>query len=374
MTTQKILAIKNGDINHAINQLLKQLLESKKISAVLAPQNVPSKKVSFPVLISDPSKLNTNIFSPVLPVSTAKMISKITKFQALEKPIAIILHPCQMRALTELVKLNQANLDNIITIGIDCPGTFSLNTYSELAKQNDPLQIILEDMQSNNKKSERYLRSACLVCNEPVASNTDIILGIFGMDIKKELLIEAGSDAGKQLIKDIKLDDFKEGKKRNSNIQQLIEKQTKKLNEFIKEKIQHSDIEKITTLFDKCVNCHNCMRVCPICYCKECLFDSSVFDAEAYKYLKKSESKGLYKMPDDSLLFHLGRMNHMILSCVKCGLCEQACPVDIALMDVFIPTAENSQKEFGYHPGKNPKEKIPMIVYREDEYVNVGEQ
>lgn len=374
MSTQKILPIKNGDINSTINDLLKQLLESKKISAVLAAQHVPSKKVSFPVLISDPSKLDTNIFAPVLPVSTAKMISKITKFQASEKPIAVILHPCQNRAFIELVKLHQANLDNILTIGIDCLGTFSLNAYAGLAEQNNPLNILIDDLQSKSTNSEQYLRSACLVCNEPIASNTDIIIGMFGMDIKKELLLEAGTDAGKQLIKDIKLDDFKDDKKRVSFIQQHIEGKTKKLNEFIKEKIQHSDIEKITTLFEKCVNCHNCMRVCPICYCKECLFDSSVFDAEAYKYLKKSESKGLYKMPDDSLLFHLGRMNHMILSCVKCGLCEQACPMEIALMDVFIPTAENSQKEFGYHPGKDPKEKIPMIVYREDEYVDVGEQ
>ncbi|MFO7677876.1 MAG: Coenzyme F420 hydrogenase/dehydrogenase, beta subunit C-terminal domain [Thermoplasmatota archaeon] len=374
MTTQKILPVKNSDINSAINQLLKQLLETKKISAVLAPQNVPSKKVSFPVLISDPNKLDTNIFAPVLPVSTAKMISKITKFQASEKPIAVILHPCQMKALIELVKLNQANLDNVITIGIDCPGTFSLNSYAGLAEKSNPLEMIIDDMQSNSEKTNKYLRSACLVCNEPVASNVDVNIGIFGMDIKKQVLLEAGSDAGKNLIKDIKLDDFKNGKKRNAFIEQLIEKQTKKLHDFIKQKISGSNIEKITALFDTCVNCHNCMRVCPICYCRECLFDSSVFDAEAYKYLKKSESKGLYKMPDDSLLFHLGRMNHMILSCVKCGLCEQACPMEIALMDVFIPTAENSQEEFGYHPGKNPKEKIPMIVYREDEYVDVGEQ
>ena len=64
----------------------------------------------------------------------------------------------------------------------------------------------------------------------------------------------------------------------------------------------------------------------------------------------------------------------MILSCVKCGLCEQACPNNIPLMDVFIPAAERTQKEFSYHPGKDIAEKIPMIVYREDEYKEVGEK
>jgi formate dehydrogenase subunit beta len=81
----------------------------------------------------------------------------------------------------------------------------------------------------------------------------------------------------------------------------------------------------------------------------------------------------LFKMPTDSILFHIGRMNHMILSCVECGLCSQACPVDIPLMEIFIPAADASQEEFKYAPGKDPNEKIPMIVYREDEYKEVGE-
>jgi formate dehydrogenase subunit beta len=104
------------------------------------------------------------------------------------------------------------------------------------------------------------------------------------------------------------------------------------------------------------------------------LFDSAVFDAEAYKFIRRAENKGLFKMPSDALLFQLGRMNHMILSCVECGLCEQACPNAIPLMEVFIPAAENAQKEFDYHPGKEKTEKVPMIVYRENEFLEVGEK
>jgi hypothetical protein len=46
----------------------------------------------------------------------------------------------------------------------------------------------------------------------------------------------------------------------------------------------------------------------------------------------------------------------------------------IPLMEVFIPAAENAQKEFSYHPGNDKTEKIPMIVYREDEFLEVGEK
>jgi hypothetical protein len=43
-------------------------------------------------------------------------------------------------------------------------------------------------------------------------------------------------------------------------------------------------------------------------------------------------------------------------------------------MEIFIAVAENAQKMFEYRPGKDPKEKIPMIVYREDEFSEVGEK
>jgi formate dehydrogenase subunit beta len=64
----------------------------------------------------------------------------------------------------------------------------------------------------------------------------------------------------------------------------------------------------------------------------------------------------------------------MILSCVGCGLCEQACPSEIPLMDVLIPVADNAQEEFGYHPGVAVDERVPIAVYREDEYTEVGEK
>jgi len=370
---QKILKIKNGDVVGSVNDMLKELLKSGKVDALLVPQEVPSKKAVFPILISNPEQLHADVFAPVLPSSTAKMISKITRFQPAQKPIGVVMRACQIRAVIELVKLNQASLENIILIGVDCLGTFPMNTYADFPEKKTPTQFILDAFVAKSKDAEKHLRSACAVCKDPVPTNADVVIGLFGMDVSKELLVEAQTDAGKKLLDGLKLDS-KEVKGRENAVKAIREDKTKMRNEFIKEKSSLKGIAALSEFFDKCVNCHNCMKVCPICYCKECLFDSSVFDAEAYKFLRKAEIKGLFKMPNDSILFHLGRMNHMILSCVECGLCEQACPMNIPLMDVFIPTAENAQKEFDYHPGENPDEKVPMVVYREDEYLEVGEQ
>lgn len=372
--THKIIKVKDNDVLKSTNDFLRHLLSSGKIQALLVPQNTPSKKVAFPVLISDPKKLHADILTPVLPTSTAAIVSKMTKVQPPSKPIGVVMRSCQIRALIELVKLNQANLTNIVIIGVDCPGTFPINTYTEFPEKQTPTQFLLEGFVKKSDGVEKYLRSACSVCKDPIPTNADIILGLYGANIEKEIYVETYSEVGKEILKDLPFEEVKEGKNRENAVKEIREEKAKKRAVFLKEKEGVRGINKIVEFFDKCVNCHNCRQACPICYCKECLFDSSVFDAEAYKFLRKAEIKGLFKMPTDALLFQLGRMNHMILSCVECGLCEQACPNAIPLMEVFIPVAENAQKEFDYHPGKDVKERIPMIVYREDEFLEVGEK
>jgi len=371
---QKTLKVKDNNVVGSANEFLRHLLSSGKIQAVLVPQSTPSKKVVYPVLIADPKKLHADIIAPVLPVATATILSKITKVQPPTRPIGVVLRACQIRALIELVKLNQANLTNIVIIGVDCPGTFPINIYAGFPEKQTPTHFLLDTLMKKTNDADQYLRSACQVCKDPIPTNADIVLGLYGTELENELIVEAYSENGINLLKDLPLGEMKEGKNRENAVKNIREEKEKRRTLFLKEKEHIKGIEKVAEFFDKCVNCHNCRQTCPICYCKECLFDSSVFDAEAYKFIRRAENKGLVKMPTDALLFQLGRMNHMILSCVQCGLCEQACPNAIPLMDVFIPAAEHAQKVFSYHPGKDKTEKVPMIVYREDEFLEIGEK
>jgi len=371
--TDKILKVKNEDTVGSVNDLLKEILKSKKVQALLVMQEVPSKSISFPVLISDPDKLNSNVFAPVLPVSTASIISKITKIESSSEPIGIVIRSCQIRALVELVKLNQANIDNIVIIGVDCLGTFPINVYSDFPEKESPTEYLFNTFKKNSD-AEKYLRSSCHTCKDPIPGNADIIIGLYGMDPKKELLTQINSEKGKKLFEGINLEAAKDIKNREKAVKDIREEKNKNRSDFVKEVSNIKGIDVLAKFFDKCVNCHNCMKVCPICYCKECLFDSSVFNLEANKYIGKAEKKGLFKMPNDSLLFHTTRMNHMVVSCVGCGLCEQACPSDIPLMEIIIPIGENVQKEFDYSPGNDIEEKVPMVIYKEDEYQEVGEK
>ena len=219
------------------------------------------------------------------------------------------------------------------------------------------------------------IRSACRACLTPAPVEADLVIGLFGADTGKELLIQTDTPVGGKLVEglDLKESKSKYTQDREKALKDVLNERERSRSEIIERMGEKRGVGGLSVFYEKCVNCHNCMKACPICYCKECLFDSSIFDMEAYRYLKKAESKGLYKMPNDSLLFHVTRMNHMILSCIGCGLCEQACPSGIPLMDVIIPVADEAQEHLEYRPGSSADDKAPMVVYREDEFTDVGE-
>ncbi len=356
------------DVPTTVNEMLKDWLVKGKVDAVIAMQETPTGKSAFPAMVSDPSKLKTNVFAPLLPVSTGTMLSRLTKVRGFEKPVAVVLRSCELRALVELVKLNQADLMNIILVGVDCPGTFPMNTFSSYPGKESPTDAVLK-----GGEASKYMRTACLNCKDPVVDKADIVIGIYGADLKKGLILDVLTDAGNGLIDGMELKEIKDSGKRKKAVEEVRKEKQKNREAFLKEKSDIKGIDRLLEFFDTCVNCHNCMGACPICYCKECLFESSVFDMEANKYMSKSKGKGAFKTPTDSLLFHVTRFNHMILSCVQCGLCEQACPSNIPLMDIITGIAENAQKEFEYLPGSDPEAPVPMVVYREEEFQDVGE-
>jgi len=67
-------------------------------------------------------------------------------------------------------------------------------------------------------------------------------------------------------------------------------------------------------------------------------------------------------------------MNHMAVCCVGCGLCEQACPSNIALLKIFKMVGHQVQGMFKYVPGRSLEEEIPLGVFKEDELEKVGEE
>jgi formate dehydrogenase subunit beta len=92
------------------------------------------------------------------------------------------------------------------------------------------------------------------------------------------------------------------------------------------------------------------------------------------QYLSWAQRKGAYRLPADTMLFHLTRLNHMVLSCVGCGMCTSNCPSDLLVGRVFRSIGQQVQAAFDYEPGRSVDEPLPLVTFREDEWAEVGEE
>ena len=371
------LPVKDNDVVGSINGFLRDILEKGLVHAILVPREVPSGDNVVQTLVRDPDNLEkANPLCPVMGVHSSRIISRMTKHTPNSNKVAAVLKPCELRALVELVKLKQASIENMVIIGMDCLGTYPLKHYKNMIEQGaSPTLEILKA--AKGEKDDPDLRTACRVCEHFIPLGADIEIGLIGMDPEKEIFLRANTEDGERILSGLKLEGY-EGTavtdKRDDAVSGLLTKRTKERDTLFEEtKKEIGSPDKLLSFFSACIKCHNCMGVCPICYCRECFFESPTFDFEPEKYLRWAERKGSIKMPTDTLLFHLTRMNHMLLSCVGCGVCEEACPNDIPLFRVFRMLGHNVQQVFNYVPGKNPEEEPPLSTFKEDELKDVGE-
>lgn len=355
------------DLTKNITNVLKKMLAKDCVDAMLVPQKLPVGEGVVQSLVADEGKLEeAQPLAFVMPVNSGTIISDMTKVTPSDRKIAAVLKPCEIRALIELVKLKQASLDNLIIVGVDCPGTYSVNDYQKMMEEGkSPMSEFLKNIKKG--KDDEGMRMACKVCEYPIPDNTDITIGIYGSDLKSPIFI-AKSEEGKDILEMLGVSPQEESKKRKEQISKLEGRRREAWNAL--HDATQKDIagmENLLKFLAPCINCHNCMDVCPVCYCRECFFESPTFEYESEKYLSWAERKGLLKMPRDTLLFHLTRMNHMSTSCVGCGMCEQACPSNIELLKFYKTVGHNAQKVFEYVPGRNLEEELPLLTFREDE-------
>ena len=65
-------------------------------------------------------------------------------------------------------------------------------------------------------------------------------------------------------------------------------------------------------------------------------------------------------------------MLHMAHACVGCGMCSDACPVGIPVIDIFRAVGQHVQGSFGYVPGRDPDEEMIIATFHEDELGEMG--
>ncbi len=384
--TGKIIPADEGR-NKAIINLLKQFLENKYLDAILIPSKIPDTESYAWLLVHEDSLLDlANPLPPIMTVQGGKALSSLTGHGELEGKIGAVMRPCEIRAAVELSKLKQLDLDDFIFFSIDCPGAVPLSDY-----MSDPQEMAKKFEQSLEKWGENNsLRPVCQICDQfslfclapsspqslptedeaemPVA---DIHIGLIGGKNEKIFLLPV-TPRGEDLLEKVDLSAQESLVDWESEVQRIREIKRNKRTTFHKEwNIKIKGAEKLAIIFDECINCHNCMNACPVCYCQQCYFDSQLLKLSPDAYLERAEKRGALRFPLDTLFFHIGRMSHMALSCVSCGACEDACPMSIPVAQTFTAVGDQAQEYFHYVPGRARGETLPLQTFCEDEFGDV---
>ena len=106
----------------------------------------------------------------------------------------------------------------------------------------------------------------------------------------------------------------------------------------------------------RCIRCHACREVCPLCTCVQC-----VADKNRPQWIPTSVT-----LPGD-VLWQMTRVLHLAGRCVDCGECERACPLDIPLGLLTRYVAQMVEKRFDYKTSDDPSVAAPMGEYLTDD-------
>lgn len=370
------IEVKEQGLVDSMQGFFRTLLEKGDINALLVPQRLPMKNAVMPTLVTDPEKINgADPLAPVFPINAAKVVSKLTR-KPLYGKVAVVLRPCEIRAFVELVKLKQARTEEVVIVGVDCLGAYGNVDYLRFAGEDGKgsTQKFFQNVLSGKGTAWEGIdiSPACKACDHPIPENADLLIGLLGVDTNDHLLLKANTANGETILDKLQLSAAKEPEGRKKAIDALLAKRSAYRDQMFEETSEATaDIEKLTSYLSECINCYNCRVACPVCYCKECVFVTDVFDHEPSQYLQWAKRKGAVKMPTDTIFYHITRLAHMSTACIGCGQCSNACPNNIPVMEIFRTIAHYTQTAFDYEAGRSLDDEPPLSVFREDEFQEV---
>jgi len=383
--------LEKAEYGGAVTSLLKSALESGHVDAVLAIKARDGNRYDgIPVLITDPQEVIETVGALHCASPNIARFVKEYLDGASNLKIAVTCKPCDAKAIVELAKREQINIENLLLVGLNCTGTLPPAATKQMFEEElgiNPADVVREDIEDgkltvklkDGTERERDLaeleekgggrRDNCRRCETSIPTMADIACGKWGVVDRKATFIEVCSEKGSALVDGaIEAGHILVEQPDDEAIE--IRKRKDKAALELARKWQERDFAPFKAMsmderfdywfgqFSQCIKCFGCRDACPICYCKDCLLEPDrgfVLGGE---------------IPPD-IMWPMVRAVHVMDSCINCGQCQDACSMNLPLSRFVFMLNKEISAIFKYEPGMDI-DALPPCGTVTDEEVSIS--
>ncbi len=281
-----------------LRDLARRLLAEKTVAVVVGYE--AGSRGLRPAFITDPAEADRLVFDHRAVQNLAAYLNPRRRhLRPLGKP-AVVVKTCDARAAAGLIRESQIKREDVVLIGVRCGGV------TRRADGDGPL-------------TPENLADRCVACTEREPHLADFVVG------PAPARLEAPA-------------------RRAGRIAELDALSPAERWEFWRRELA------------RCVRCHACREVCPMCFCERCVAD-------------KSQPQWIESSPHGrgNLAWQMNRALHLAGRCVGCDECERACPAGIPLGLITRKVAEVVERRFGYRTVDDPAVPAPIGAFRPDD-------
>jgi coenzyme F420-reducing hydrogenase delta subunit/ferredoxin len=289
------------EYTQVIQEKARELLASGQVSCVIGYERGTQGRAR-PAFIYNPEDAGRLIWSPEC---THNLVTYVRQKlhqgngshkEEPPKPIAVIVKPCDSRAINVLLAENQFSREQVHVIGVVCDGIqdaargFNAGPVTPMEQTRQPI-----------------LQSRCRECADRVPVVYDTLIGEAPKTRSQPAPISSPA---------------------LTQIQNMPPAER---------------LEYWLSQFDRCIRCYACRQACPMCDCPTCLYERD-----------DSMWTGMGIGLNEKRAFHLGRAYHLAGRCIGCNECERVCPMEIPISLLNMHLAQEVRQAFGYRPGLEP--------------------